>query len=105
MQASAADWAEVLRAAIIVLYVDGTIIAVNASQPATRPLKMISLLLQVSVVSHWISVSVLLYVADAKVLRVEFISPLTGVSQLDEPFVCDRVLSVNCILEKLLSHL
>lgn len=61
--------------------------AVNASQPAVRPLKRISLSSQVSLVSHWISVSVLLYVSDANVLRVELISPLTGVSQFDEPFV------------------
>lgn len=66
--------------------------AVNASQPAVRPLKIISLSSQVSLVSHWISVSVLLYVADANVLRVELSSPLTGVSQLDELFVYDRVL-------------
>lgn len=43
----------------IVLYVDGTIRAVKAIHPAVRPLKRISLRLQISVVSHSNSVRML----------------------------------------------
>lgn len=52
VQDAAAASLDVFSFGMIVLYVDGTIRAVKAIQPAVRPLKRISLRLQISVVSH-----------------------------------------------------